>query len=194
MQQLTPYQRYLQDPGARAAIDAEVARLRREAVDQYLVQPIARWLRSLLRPAPTMGSPVPPRGATWQTSLDKNGTVVFNDVRGLEVELVSGSLWITQDGDIEDYVLGPGQRFRVQRQGATVLHALKESSIKVTHLEARAAAGVAPATPRRAGPGLLGRPARAHAALASGPGRQPEGAPIQSRHAILAQSTGGERR
>lgn len=178
MQQQTPYQRYLQDPGARAALDAEVVRLRRKAVDQYLVQPIARWLRSLFCPAPTAGSPVPPRGATWQTLLDKSGTVVFNDVQDLEVELVSGSLWITQDADIQDYVLGPGQRFRVRRQGATVLHALQESSIQVAYLEARAAAGAAPAAPRRARPGLLGRCARAHAALVSGSGRQPEGAPI----------------
>jgi DUF2917 family protein len=178
MQQQTPYQCYLQDPGARAALDAEVVRLRREAVDQYLVQPIARWVRRLFRPAPITGSPVPPRGATWGTSLDKSGTVVFNDVQDLEVELVSGSLWITQDGDIEDYVLGPGQRLRVRRQGATVLHALKESSIQVTYREARAAASVAPAAPRRAGSGLLGRPARAHPAFVSVSGRQPEGAPI----------------
>jgi hypothetical protein len=193
MQQLTPYQRYLHDPGARAALDAEVVRLRREAIDQYLVQPIARWLRSLVRPAPTSDSPLPPRGATWQISLDKNGTVVFNDVQDLEVELVLGSLWITQDGDIEDYVLGPGQRFRVRRQGATVLHALTDSSIQLTHRQARAAAGVAPAAPRRAEPGILGRP-RALAVLASGAGRQPDGAPNQPRHAILASATGGERR
>jgi len=178
MQQQTPYQRYLQDPGARAALDAEVVRLRREAVDQYIVQPIAHWLRSFFRPARTTGSPVPPRGATWLTSLNKSGTVVFHDVRDLEVELVSGSLWITQDGDIEDYVLGPGQSFHVRRQGATVLHALQESSIQVAYREAGAAASATPAAPRRAGWGLLGRSARAHAALAAGPARQPEGAPI----------------
>ena len=159
---------------ARAALDVEVRRLRREAVDQYLVQPIARWLRSFFRPAPTTASPVPPRGATWQTLLDKNGTVVFNDVRGLEVELILGSLWITQDGDSGDYVLGPGDRFLVGRQGVTVFHALRESSIRVTYREAR----VAPTAPRRRGQGLLGRPARALEALTSGTRQPPEGAPI----------------
>jgi hypothetical protein len=173
MQEQTPYQRYLPYPCARAAIDAEVVRLRREAVDRYLVQPIARWLRSLFRRAPTKGTPLPPRGATRQIALDKSGTVVFNDARDLEIELVQGNLWITEDGDTEDYVLAPGQSFRVRRQGATVLHALQESSIRVTHREARAA------TPRRAGPRLPGRTsARAHAVLASLAGRQRKGAPI----------------
>jgi hypothetical protein len=182
MQPLT-YQRYLQDPGVRAAIDAEVVRLRREAIDQYLVQPIARWLRSLFRPAPSVGAPMLPRGVTWQTSLSKNHTVVFNDVQDLEIELRSGNIWITQDGDIEDYVLDPWQSFRVRRQGATVVHALKESSIQVAYREAPAGAGLAPATARRAvrgataAPALLGGLARAHAALASGPGRQPASAP-----------------
>jgi hypothetical protein len=167
----------------RAAIDAEVVRLRRKAVKQYLVRPIARWLSSLFRPARSVGSPVPPRGVTWQTSLGKNHTVVFNDVQDLEIELLSGRLWITQDGDIEDYVLDPWQGFRVRRQGATVLHALKDSSIQVAYRDAPAAAGLARAAVRRAGqgataaPALLGGLARAHAALASGPGRQPASAP-----------------
>jgi hypothetical protein len=183
MQNLT-YQRYLQDPSVRAAIDAEVVRLRREAVDQYLFRPILRWLRSLFRPARTADSPVPPRGVPWQTWLGKSDSVVFNDVQDLEIELLSGSLWITQDGDVEDYVLGPWQRFHVRRQGATVVHALKESSIRIAYREAPVPAGLTSAAPRRAGPGVIAAArafraglARAHGALASDPGRQPASAP-----------------
>ena len=183
MQNLT-YQRYLQDPSVRAAIDAEVVRLRREAIDEYLVRPIARWLRSLFRQARTAGSPVPPPGVTWQTSLGKHGTVVFNDAQDLEIELLCGSLWITQDGDSEDYVLGPRETFHVRRQGATVLHALKESSIRVAYHAAPAAAGLKSAAPRRAGPGVIAAArqlraglARAHGVFASDQGRRPESAP-----------------
>jgi len=183
MQHLTN-QRYLQDPGVRAAIDVEVVRLRHEAIDEYLVRPISRWLRSLLRPARTAHSRVPPRGMTWQTSLDKSDCVVFNDVRGLQIELLTGSLWITQQDDSEDHVLGPWQSFHVRRQGATVLHALKESSIRVAYREAPAAAGLTSAAPRRVGPGVIAAArafraglARAHGVLASDPGRQPASAP-----------------
>ena len=183
MQNLT-YQRYLQDPGVRAAIEVEVLRLRREAVDEYLVKPISRCLRSLFRPTRSADSPVPPRGVTWQTALDKNDSVVFNDVHGLDIELLSGSLWITQDGDIEDYVLGPGQRFHVRRQGATVLHALKESSIRVAYRQAPAPAGLTSAASRRAGPGVIAAArafragvACARGALASDQARQPASAP-----------------
>ena len=183
MQHLT-YQRYLQDPSVRVAIDAEVVRLRREAIDQYLFRPIARWVRSLFRPARTPGSPVPPRGVTWQKSLGKHGTVLFKDVQDLEIELLSGSLWITQDGDSEDYVLDPWQSFRVRRQGATVVHALKESSVRVAYREAPAEAGLTSAAPRRAGPGVTAAArafraglARARGVLESGPGHRPENAP-----------------
>jgi hypothetical protein len=182
MQELT-YQRYLQDPGVRAAIDAEVVRLRREAIDEYLVRPISRWLRSLLRPARTTGTPVPPRGVTWQTSLDKHGTVAFLDAQDLDIELLSGGLWITQDGDREDYVLGPRETFHVRRQGATVVHALKDSSIRVAYHAAPAAAGLQSAAPRRARPGVVAAAwalraglARAHGVLASDQGRRPESA------------------
>ncbi len=181
MQDLT-YQRYLQDPGVRAAIDAEVDRLRHEAIDEYLVRPISRRLHSLFHPARPTDSPVPPRGMTWPTLLDKNDSVVFNNAQDLEIELVSGSLWITQDGDIEDYVLGPWQRFHVRRRGPTVVHALKESSIRVAYREAPAAAGPRSAAPLRAGLIAAARAlraglTRAHGVLASGQGRQPANAP-----------------
>lgn len=155
------YQRYLQDPSIRAAIDAEVVRLRREAFEQHLFQPIARWLRGLLRRAPSVESPMPPRGAVWQTSLQRNDSVVFDDVRDLEIQLLSGSLWITQDGDSADYVLGPRESFQVRRQGATVVHALKASSIKVGYRAAPAASGAIAAAPRHAAWAIGGHAANA---------------------------------
>ena len=139
MQHQASYHLHLQDADARTAID------------HRLVQPIARALRSLFGPARTAGSPVPAPGTTWQTSLGEHGTVVLNDARGLEIELLSGSLWITQDGDIEDYVLAPSQRFHVRRRGATVVHALEDSSIRIAHPAASAAAVAVPAAPTRAG-------------------------------------------
>ena len=196
MQDLT-YQRYLEDPRVRAAIDFEVDRLRYDAIHEYLVRPTSCWLRSLFRPARTTDWRVPPRGMTWQTSLDKNASVVFNDVQDLRIEVLSGSLWITQDGDSEDYVIGPGQSFHVRRQGATVLHPLKESSIRVAYNQVPAAAGLTTAAPLRVAPSVIaaaralgGGLAHAHGILASDPGRQPRSAPTSPLHAILAPGTG----
>ena len=46
--------------------------------------------------------------------------------RGRRVECLSGCLWITQDGDPRDVVLGAGQAFDFDRDGA-ILSALDDS-------------------------------------------------------------------
>lgn len=180
MQDLS-YQRYLQDPTIRAEIEAEVVRLRRETFERYLFQPVLRCLRKLFRRAPrTNGptnaptnTPVPPRGQSRQSSLDKQGTVVFSNARDLEIQLLVGSLWITQDGDSADYTLGPGQTFRVRRPGATVVYALQPSSISIAY-------PVAPRTTAVATAASVLRAALSHAHLAwpSGHGHHPANTPI----------------
>jgi len=43
------------------------------------------------------------------------------------VELLSGSLWITQDGDLRDVVLAPGEAFEFDRRGDALLSAFADS-------------------------------------------------------------------
>ena len=47
--------------------------------------------------------------------------------KGRRVELLSGSLWITQDGDLRDVVLGPGEAFAFDRRGDALLSAFADS-------------------------------------------------------------------
>jgi len=47
--------------------------------------------------------------------------------KGRRVELVSGSLWITQDGDLRDVVLAPGEAFDFDRRGDALLSAFADS-------------------------------------------------------------------
>jgi hypothetical protein len=47
---------------------------------------------------------------------------------GRRVECVSGSLWITQDGDPRDIVLAPGESFAFDHKGDALISALDDAS------------------------------------------------------------------
>jgi len=55
----------------------------------------------------------------------------IEDGKGLEVTAVSGTVWITQAGDIRDVILARGQSFVLDRNGRAVLYALKDAAIVV---------------------------------------------------------------
>ena len=46
---------------------------------------------------------------------------------GRVVECLSGSIWITQDGDRRDVVLGPGEAFAFDRRTGAILSAFDDS-------------------------------------------------------------------
>ena len=51
--------------------------------------------------------------------------------KGAEVFCLSGTVWLTQEGDRRDVILGAGQSFLLDRQGVAIAYALKDSSITV---------------------------------------------------------------
>jgi|GEM_PF-1101173 len=55
---------------------------------------------------------------------------VEGDRRGDVISCLSGSLWITQEGDLSDYVLEPGQEFWVTRAGTVIVQSLDKSKFK----------------------------------------------------------------
>ena len=64
--------------------------------------------------------------------LPAQTTHCIEDGKGLELTAVSGTVWITQAGDIRDVILARGQSFVLDRNGRTVLYALKDAAIAVT--------------------------------------------------------------
>lgn len=46
---------------------------------------------------------------------------------GRRIECLSGSLWVTQDGDRRDIVLAPGQSFVFDRSEGVLVNALDDS-------------------------------------------------------------------
>ena len=56
----------------------------------------------------------------------------IDDGRGIEVAVVHGSVWITQHWDSRDICIGTGESFRIERDGATMIDALKSSLVTLT--------------------------------------------------------------
>ena len=73
---------------------------------------------------------------------------------GRRVECLSGSIWITQDGDLRDVVLSAGEAFDFDRRGDALLSAFADSRYLLLEACAHAPAGVT-------GPGLSARRAAA---------------------------------
>jgi hypothetical protein len=47
--------------------------------------------------------------------------------RGRRIECLSGAIWITQDGDLRDIVLGTGEAFDFDRAGDALVSAFADS-------------------------------------------------------------------
>jgi hypothetical protein len=60
--------------------------------------------------------------------LGARQAVTVRAERGSEVRVASGQVWITQEGDHEDYIVSSGTRFCSGRKGNIVVSALSEAS------------------------------------------------------------------
>ena len=63
------------------------------------------------------------------------------DIRGARLRCVEGSVWLTLDHDLRDIFLNPGDSFVVDRDGATLLHALSPTRLSIESRRDAAARG-----------------------------------------------------
>jgi hypothetical protein len=52
------------------------------------------------------------------------------DLRGETIACLQGRLWVTQEGDLNDYVLYPGESFWITRPGTVIVQALDDGIFK----------------------------------------------------------------
>jgi Protein of unknown function (DUF2917) len=55
---------------------------------------------------------------------------IEGDRRGDVISCSSDTLWITQQGDLRDYVVGAGKKFWVTRQGTVIIQALDDAQFR----------------------------------------------------------------
>jgi hypothetical protein len=63
------------------------------------------------------------------------GMARLNNVRGMTLHVVHGSVWITQSGSCADVSLEAGESFRVARSGRTLVAACHDAPFTVVKLE-----------------------------------------------------------
>lgn len=71
--------------------------------------------------------------------LARGTTLGFLDAEGLELAVVRGMAWVTQENDTRDIVVRPGERFRLDRAGRAFATALLDAEVDL----------VSPAAPAR---------------------------------------------
>jgi len=73
-----------------------------------------------------------------QAVLQKGQTACLRDALGIEIRVTEGSLWLTQERDVQDHVIEPGGTFRIDRPGVALLTALR--GVRMEFLPCRAPA------------------------------------------------------
>lgn len=61
----------------------------------------------------------------------------LRDAAGVRLRCTRGSLWLTQEGGGQDIVLEPGECFTVERDGLTLVSALKDGSVLIASAPTR---------------------------------------------------------
>jgi hypothetical protein len=64
-----------------------------------------------------------------ELELQEGQVVILHDARGTRIVARSGSVWVTEEGDRQDHIMGPGDARTVARGGRTVVQALAPSRI-----------------------------------------------------------------
>jgi hypothetical protein len=67
------------------------------------------------------------------TILKRGQMQRLQDARGSLVLCLSGTLWLTQEGDARDIVLEAGDEARIERRGLTILSAMRDTRFVISH-------------------------------------------------------------
>ena len=86
----------------------------------------------------------------WTTrKLEALTTLPVCNGAGGSVVCVTGELWITQEGDARDIIIGAGERFEVDSRGLTLVHALQPSVVRLHRLDSDALRACVEASAKR---------------------------------------------
>ncbi len=68
----------------------------------------------------------------FATTLDlaSHQSLALSDIEGTALAVTHGTLWVTQENDTRDVVLGPGDLWMVERDGLTIIEAQNDASFR----------------------------------------------------------------
>lgn len=65
--------------------------------------------------------------------MDHRSTITISKPKGMQVQCLSGSVWITQDNDTRDTMLAAGECFVMATDNRALVHALENAQISVAN-------------------------------------------------------------
>ena len=65
-------------------------------------------------------------------SLEPGQVVTLDDAQGTRIVARTGTVWVTEEGEGRDHIVGPGDALIVARPGRTVVQALQSAWISLT--------------------------------------------------------------
>ncbi|HET7363224.1 MAG TPA: DUF2917 domain-containing protein [Burkholderiales bacterium] len=65
-------------------------------------------------------------------AMGRGAVLRIEDQPGTTIRVCSGALWVTQQGDVRDHYLIPGQSFTVDRDGTALATAMHSAWVSVT--------------------------------------------------------------
>jgi hypothetical protein len=72
-----------------------------------------------------------PNLAAPVVALQTGEVLTLDDVQGLRILARLGTVWVTEEGDRDDHIVGPGDALVVAHAGRTVIQALKPAWISI---------------------------------------------------------------
>jgi hypothetical protein len=64
-------------------------------------------------------------------ALETGQVVTLDDAAGIRISTQCGVVWVTEEGDRDDHIVGPGETLVVERGGRTLVQALQTSRIQL---------------------------------------------------------------
>jgi hypothetical protein len=62
-------------------------------------------------------------------ALEAGDVITLDDAEGLRIHARSGTVWVTEEGDLDDHIVDSGDALIVARPGRTVVQAMAPSCI-----------------------------------------------------------------
>ena len=64
--------------------------------------------------------------------IERGSMLRIDDGAGMLLRVCEGEIWFTQDGSAKDHMLRTGQKFRVDRDGIAIAHAIRRSVVNLS--------------------------------------------------------------
>ena len=69
-------------------------------------------------------------------ALEAGQVLSLDDARGMRIRAKAGTVWVTEEGDLDDHIVGPGGSLVIAHDGRTVVQAMGHSWIAIDGLAA----------------------------------------------------------